>query len=79
MPKIIKLQAEIPMITIEEAFALLKIYNKDPFHIQHALTIEAVMKWYKQIVCLNIPDDYSTWMMICVNFQNLLYQSICEE
>ena len=47
------------MITIEEAFALLKIYNKDPFHIQHALTIEAVMKWYKQIVCLNIPDDYS--------------------
>ena len=29
-----------------EAFVLLKKYNKDPFHIQHALTVEAVMKWY---------------------------------
>lgn len=30
-------------ITRDEAFALLKKYNKDPFHIQHALTVEAVM------------------------------------
>ena len=28
-------------ITRDEAFALLKKYNKDPFHIQHALTVEA--------------------------------------
>ena len=34
------------MITREEALALLKEYNKEPFHIQHALTVEAVMKWY---------------------------------
>ncbi len=34
------------MITRDDAFALLKKYNKDPFHIQHALTVEAVMKWY---------------------------------
>ena len=34
------------MITRDEAFALLKKYNKDPFHIQHSLTVEAVMKWY---------------------------------
>lgn len=33
-------------ISRDEAFALLKKYNKDPFHIQHALTVEAVMKWY---------------------------------
>ena len=33
-------------ITREEAFQLLKKYNKDSFHIQHALTVEAVMKWY---------------------------------
>ena len=33
-------------ISREEAFALLKKYNQDPFHIQHALTVEAVMKWY---------------------------------
>ena len=30
----------------EEAFKLLKQYNRDPFHIQHALTVEGVMKWY---------------------------------
>ena len=35
-------------ITREEAFALLKKYNKDPFHIQHALTVETVMKWYAE-------------------------------
>jgi predicted hydrolase (HD superfamily) len=33
-------------ISRDEAFELLKKYNKDPFHIQHALTVEAVMKWY---------------------------------
>ena len=35
------------MITRDEAFLLLKKYNKDLFHIQHALTVEAVMKWKK--------------------------------
>lgn len=30
----------------DEAFILLKKYNKDPFHIQHAITVEAVMKWF---------------------------------
>ena len=35
-------------LTREEALALLKKYNKDPFHIQHAFSVEAVMKWYAQ-------------------------------
>ena len=30
-------------ITREEAFELLKKYNQDPFHLQHAVTVEAVM------------------------------------
>lgn len=29
----------------EEALALLKKYNSEPFHIQHALTVEGVMRW----------------------------------
>ena len=33
-------------ISRNDAFELLKKYNIDPFHIQHALTVEAVMKWY---------------------------------
>lgn len=33
-------------LTRNEALALLKKYNKEPFHIQHALTVEGVMRWY---------------------------------
>lgn len=33
-------------ISREEALALLKKYNQDPFHLQHAFTVEAVMKWF---------------------------------
>jgi predicted hydrolase (HD superfamily) len=33
-------------LTREEAFTLLKKYNKEAFHIQHALTVEGVMRWY---------------------------------
>ena len=33
-------------IAREDALALLKRYNQDPFHLQHAFTVEAVMKWY---------------------------------
>ena len=32
----------------DNAFELLKRYNRDPFHIQHAITVEAVMKWFAQ-------------------------------
>ena len=30
----------------EEAFEILKKYNKDEFHIRHALTVEGVMRYY---------------------------------
>ena len=33
-------------ISREEAFELLKKYNKESFHIHHALTVEGVMRWY---------------------------------
>ena len=36
----------ISTISRDDAFTLLKEYNKEPFHIQHALTVEAVMDWY---------------------------------
>lgn len=32
-------------VTREQAMELLKKYNKEPFHIQHALTVEGCMKW----------------------------------
>ena len=33
-------------LTREEALELLKTYNRELFHIQHALTVEKVMRWY---------------------------------
>jgi predicted hydrolase (HD superfamily) len=30
----------------EEAWQLLLKYNKEPFHLRHALTVEGVMRWY---------------------------------
>ena len=45
-------------ITREEAFTLLKKYNKDPFHIQHALTVEAVMKWYARELGYGENEEY---------------------
>ena len=33
-------------LTREEAWKLFLNYNSDPFHVQHALTIEGIMKWY---------------------------------
>ena len=50
------------MITRNDAFALLKKYNKDPFHIQHALTVEAVMKWYAKE--LGYSDEEEHWGIV---------------
>jgi len=35
-------------INRQQAWDLLKQYNKDPFHLQHALTVEGVMRWFAQ-------------------------------
>ena len=45
-------------IAREDALALLKKYNKDPFHIQHALTVEAVMRWYAKELGYGDAEDY---------------------
>ncbi len=46
------------MISRDEAFELLKKYNKDTFHIQHALTVEAVMRWYAKELGYGDKDEY---------------------
>ena len=49
-------------MTRQEAFDLLKKYNKDPFHIQHALTVEAVMKWFAEE--LGYGDEAEYWRIV---------------
>lgn len=45
-------------LTREEALELLKKYNKDHFHIQHALTVEGVMRWYANELGYGDEADY---------------------
>lgn len=49
-------------IAREEAFKLLKKYNQDHFHIQHALTVEGVMKWFADE--LGYGEDAEYWGIV---------------
>lgn len=49
-------------ISRDKALELLKKYNKDPFHIQHAFTVEAVMKWYANE--LGYGEDAEYWGIV---------------
>ena len=41
----------------EEAFEILKKYNKDEFHIRHALTVEGVMRYFAK----ELNEDIEYW------------------
>lgn len=45
-------------ITREEALNLLEKYNKDPFHIQHGKTVEAVMRWFAEKLGYETEKEY---------------------
>jgi predicted hydrolase (HD superfamily) len=79
-----------PSLTRENALALLKEYNKEPFHIQHALTVEAVMRWYANELGFGEEADY--WAQVgllhdvdfemypeehCIKAQELLKKRRC--
>lgn len=45
-------------ISREEALELLKKYNKEPFHIQHGLTVKYVMRWFAKELGYGDEEDY---------------------
>ncbi len=49
-------------ITREEAVKLLLKYNQDRFHLQHAVTVESVMKWYAEK--LGFADSADDWGIV---------------
>ena len=49
-------------MTRDEALELLKKYNQDPFHIQHAVTVEAVMKWFAKDQ--GFADEEEHWGLV---------------
>ena len=49
-------------LTRQQALDLLRQYNKEPFHIQHALTVEGVMRWYANE--LGHADEADYWATV---------------
>lgn len=48
-------------MTREQAVALLRKYNAEKFHLQHALTVEGVMRWYAGD--LGYGEDADFWAL----------------
>ena len=74
------------------ALEALQTYNKEPFHIQHALTVEGVMRWYANE--LGYGEDADFWATVgllhdidfemwpeqhCVKAPELLEKAGCSE
>ena len=79
-------------ITRSQAWELLTQYNKEPFHLRHAVTVEHVMGWYAQelgygeeaefwsVVGLLHDLDFEQWPdEHCVKSQELMRQAGVEE
>lgn len=79
-------------ISRDAALAALKKYNKEPFHIQHGLTVEGVMRWYANQ--LGYGEDADFWATVgllhdidfeqwpeqhCVKAPELLKEAGCSE
>ncbi len=51
-------EAKKSSVTRQQAWELLKKYNKEPFHLQHALTVEGVMRWYAKELGYEAEEEY---------------------
>lgn len=54
--------AEAQPFDRQRALALLKEYNKEPFHILHALTVEGVMRWFAKDQ--GFAEDAEHWGLV---------------
>ena len=45
-------------MTRAQAWDLLRQYNEEPFHLQHALTVEAVMRWFANDLGYGADADF---------------------
>ncbi len=50
------------IMTRDEAWALLTEFNKDAFHLRHAVTVEGVMRWYAEK--LGYSDEVDLWGIV---------------
>lgn len=79
-------------MTREQAWALLTQYNKEPFHLRHAITVEHVMGWFAQK--LGYGEEKEFWSQVgllhdldfemwpdehCIKSQELMRQAGLDE
>jgi predicted hydrolase (HD superfamily) len=79
-------------MTRQAAWELLTQYNKEPFHLRHAITVEHVMGWFAQELGYGAEKDY--WSVVgllhdldfeqwpkehCVKSQELMRQAGVDE
>ena len=59
-------------LTREQALALLKEYNRESFHIQHALTLEGVMRWFSNDLGYGADADFwaTVGLLHDIDFEN---------
>jgi len=57
-----KIRKERNAMNRVKAIETLKEYNREPFHLQHALTVEGVMRWFAGE--LGYGDDADFWAMV---------------
>ena len=60
----------------EQALALLKKYNAEPFHIQHGLTVEGVMRWFAKE--LGYGEEADFWAL-CGLLHDIDFEQYPEE
>ena len=48
----------VSKISRPQAWELLRQYNKEPFHLQHALTVESVMRWFAKELGYAQEEEY---------------------
>ena len=49
-------------MTREQAWDLLSKYNKEPFHLRHAITVEHVMGWFAEH--LGYGEERELWSLV---------------
>ena len=68
--------AETMANTRQEAWNLIKEYNKEPFHRQHALTVEGCMRYFAK--SLGYGDEEEFWGLVGL-LHDLDYEKYLEE